>query len=129
MDHRLVIAALGVAAIALTPEVHAQQTRTFSCSFPTYSNAEGLQRERGGLSLTFLIDLNTRKAYVIGNNGSEEVRLIPNNAGFTLLEVTGTGNVATTTIAFEGSAVHSRNMLITSNLIPSQYYGRCTVRQ
>ena len=78
------------------------------------------------MQLSFLVDANTGKSYVIGNAGQAEVTFIRNKGGgLTFIEVTPTGNVATTTLDDSGRAVHSRNMIIAGELTPSQYLGRC----
>ncbi|MBM3347472.1 MAG: hypothetical protein FJY55_13390 [Betaproteobacteria bacterium] len=117
------------ASLLLASPVYARTT-TFECSLPRYSDRTGgLYQEKGGLNLTFLVDQTARKAYVLGNNGSNEVMLLPNQEGFTLIEVTGTGNVMVTAITFGGVAVHSRHSMVGKNeILPSQYYGRCTAK-
>jgi len=105
-------------------------TATFKCTFSTFSDRKAVgQKAEDGLPMTFLVDSKAGKAYVIGNNGSNEVVLVQNQDGFTLVEITGTGNVMVTAITFGGQAVHSRHSMVSkSEIIPSQYYGRCTTQ-
>ena len=62
---------------------------------------------------------------MIGNAGSSSVSLVPNVEGFTLIEITGIGNVNTTVITSKGKSIHSRGSMISGDIIPSQYYGSC----
>ena len=84
--------------------------------------------------LTFIVDLETEKAYVVGNQGSEPVHIVPGNNKITFIEITGTNNVITTTVVIEtlsgtdvGDSVHSRNVVIIDELVASQMYGKCTI--
>lgn len=105
-------------------------TETFICNYKKLSTDEGFKKVgKKGFKLTFIRDLKSGKSYVVGNQGSEEVMEIPNrNPGsITFIEITGTGNVMTTTISAEQKvlrSVHSRHTII-NILIPSQYYGTC----
>lgn len=116
------IVGLGVSSVALA------DTMTFECEYTTYSDKTGLHKVDGPFNLTFLIDLSADKAYLIGNNGSAEVVLIPNAGGVTLVETTGTGNVMVTAITKKGESVHSRNGIMNGTIIPSQYYGKCVAK-
>ena len=100
-------------------------TSSFLCTFPTQASPEGLVKPEKLFELRFVIDQNTKKAYLMGNAGSSEVELIPNTDGVSFVEITKSGNVMVTAIAANGTAVHSRNGIMFKELIPSQYYGRC----
>jgi uncharacterized protein YuzE len=100
-------------------------TATFDCSYASFSDEEGLHATKELFRLTFLLDSDTDKAYMVGNNGSAELSLIANVDGFTLIEVTSTGNVMTTTVTNTGQSVHSRNGILFGDLAPSQFYGEC----
>jgi hypothetical protein len=121
---------LVAAALAIIFSSAFADTKTFNCEFPrTASDKGGLQRLPKPFSLTFLVDTDAGKAYVIGNNGSNEVMLVPNRGGFSLIEFTGTGNVMVTAVTFGGAAVHSRQTILDAKtLVPSQYYGSCVGR-
>lgn len=80
------------------------------------------------MELRFVSDPTTEKAYLIGSNGSSEVHTIKNVSGVSFVEITGTGNVMTTTIKSSGEAVLSRNAIILGDLIPTQYYGKCNIQ-
>lgn len=96
---------------------------TLICNYEKYSNMEGTHKAEDFI-LTFIIDAENKKYYMLGNNGAEEVHFIDNLEGFSFLEITATGNVMSTTIDSNKTSVHSRHTVI-GGLIPSQYYGAC----
>ena len=99
-------------------------TETIICNYDRFSDKKGSHKEN--LSLTYMIDRETEKTYLVGNNGSSEVLSIPNIKGASFVEVTGSGNVMTTTIDSERFSVHSRHSIgFDGTLLPSQYYGYC----
>ncbi|WP_161849249.1 hypothetical protein [Bradyrhizobium sp. CCBAU 051011] len=71
------------------------------------------------------MDTVTRKAVIIGNAGMSDVEAVGGSQGITFQEKLGSGAVQTTTIAKDGSSVHSRHTLIGGKVTPSQYYGSC----
>jgi hypothetical protein len=99
-------------------------TQTYICDFTNYSDQKGNKKE--DFQLTFVIDNEADKAYQIGNIGSDPVIHINKGHGMSFIEITGMGNVMTTTIDTKMKAVHSRNTVgVSGELIPSQYYGHC----
>ena len=97
----------------------------FACEYPIYSSEDAHGQESyDRFKLEFTLDQNTEQAFLVGNNGMSEVQFIPNDKGWTFLEITGSGNVTTTTITRQLKSVHSRNTILT-NLVASQYYGDC----
>lgn len=113
---------------------------TYSCNF-TQSN-EGKKDE---MQLSFLLTGGTRqptgetftyqKAYMIGNAGTAGLQLLgQNERQFNLIERTNSGNINYTTILRDGSqAVHSRHVVMSGGLLPteivsSQYVGSCEVK-
>jgi hypothetical protein len=77
------------------------------------------------LELTF-IDAGD-KAYVVGNNGSNEVvRLAVHPGGVQFVERVGSGALQVTAIDSFGNAVHSRHTQMAGQLLAAQHYGRCT---
>jgi hypothetical protein len=101
-------------------------TLTVDCSFTSSATPKGFQKEVRPFEFKFLLDTTTMKAYAMGNNGSNEVTLLPGGTnGYTLVEVTATNNVMVTAIAVSGVAVHSRNTLMNKTVVPTQYYGTC----
>lgn len=117
------------ALLLLVPLAALADTTTFVCDYKTSSDAEnGLQKVTKPFILTFVIDNENEKSYMVGNNGSNEVITISRGDGLTFVEVTETGNVMTTTIVKSGATVHSRNTAMFGELIASQYYGQCELR-
>ncbi|ELE6590297.1 MULTISPECIES: hypothetical protein [Vibrio] len=101
-------------------------TTTIECTYTKYSDPEGLHETNNDFVLRYLLDPETNKAYVLGNNGSNEVAIINGSDQVTFVEATGTGNIMTTTITDSKKTVHSRNTVVFGGeLIPSQYYGHC----
>ncbi|MEM7621069.1 MAG: hypothetical protein AAF228_11515, partial [Pseudomonadota bacterium] len=93
-------------------------------------SAHGMRIEKNQkkLVLRFLID---KKAYLIGNNGTEVVKFSSSKSGLiTLIETTPTGNKTITSIdLLQKTSVHSRHILMPGTLLPSQYYGTCTYKR
>lgn len=119
---------LFLVVMASIPISHAATT-SFSCNFPLSASSSGVKKESKPFELRFVSDDQTKKAYLIGNNGSSEVTPFRNHGGgITFVEVTDSGNVMVTAITTSGEAVHSRNGIISGTLIPSQYYGKCTIQ-
>lgn len=122
------LALLYLAVMVSIPISHAAAT-SFTCKFPLAASPSGVKNEPKLFELRFVSDDQTKKAYLLGNNGSSEVTPIGNQGGgITFVEVTDSGNVMVTAITASGEAVHSRNGIISGRLIPSQYYGKCTVQ-
>ena len=103
---------------------------SYVCNYESYSDEEGNHKTKEQFLLTFVVDTENGKGYIVGNQGSEEVAVIPHKiGGIAFVEVTGSGNVMTTAIDNAGNSVHSRNTSIGGELIPTQYYGKCEVKQ
>ena len=104
-------------------------TTSYICDFPVFASPSGLEKVKKKFEMRFLSDPQTKKAYLLGNAGSSEVTPVrQKDGGVTFIEVTDTGNVMVTAITASGEAVHSRNGIMFGELIPSQYYGKCTVQ-
>ena len=103
-------------------------TETYECNFTNFSDREGNKKEV--MKITYIYDDKSKKAYVVGELGSNEVAHILNKmGGRSFVEITTTGNVMTTTITNSGDSVHSRNTIVFGNeLIPSQFYGKCNIK-
>ena len=104
------------------------QTITLDCEYPRYSDGETIQRPKQRFALTFLIDKAKGTAYILGNQGGAEVRLIPSANGYSFIEITATGNVMTTVVDLHGNSTHSRGTRFDGLLIPGQYYGTCKTK-
>lgn len=127
---RLLIVVLSF--IIFTGAVRAD-TQTFECVYLKQAslNDGEVETNNTDFKLSFIVDKSEKQAYILGNNGSSKVLDIPNVGGITFVEVTGTGNVSTTTIADNLQSVHSRNTIMSlgkTELIPSQYYGKCILK-
>jgi hypothetical protein len=98
-------------------------TMNYKCKFDMSSSPDGLHKEV--LSFEYMVDMNTRKAYALGNNASSEVTLHRGLSGLSFIEILTSGAVQTTTVDNHGNAVHSRNTIFLDRIMPSQFYGRC----
>ena len=99
----------------------------FECKFTKEASPSGLRDSP--FEMSYILDETAKKAYVTGNAGSNEATYIPNDDGITFVEITDSGNVMVTAIAFKDhEAVHSRNGIIFGKLIPTQYYGKCITK-
>ena len=113
---------------ALLPCLANAATTSYVCRFTVEASPKGLAKQQSPFELRFVVDTETKKAYLVGNAGSSEVEIVPNTNGVSFIEITNSGNVMVTAIATSGAAVHSRNGIMFKNLVPSQSYGTC-VRQ
>jgi hypothetical protein len=102
---------------------------TLICDYRKAATPDGLEAiGKNEFKLNFIIDSTTGKAYVLGNNGSEEVTMLSSGKGISFIEITDVGNVMVTTVDASGISVHSRNSIILGELVPSQYYGSCDLK-
>lgn len=116
-----------VTALALLSAPLLAEPVTFYCKYDRVASPEGLD-DVDNFYLTFVVDDDAGKFYMVGNNGSSEVSPIFTSEHVTFVEITATKNVMTTTITNDGQSVHSRNSVIFGDLIASQYYGTCETR-
>jgi hypothetical protein len=117
-----------VTLMILAPKSFAE-TVSYKCSLPFTASPSGVEKESKPFELSFVLDTKTKKAYMLGNNGSSEVTPIANSdGGITFVEITTSGNVMVTAITLSGEAVHSRNGIFGKELVPSQAYGQCNVQ-
>ncbi len=102
---------------------------TYVCNYGSYSDEEGNHKAEKEFRLTFILDTENEKAYIVGNQGSEEVAVFPHRlGGISFVEVTSAGNVMATAIDTANNSVHSRNTSLGGELVPSQYYGKCVIK-
>ncbi|MEN9846092.1 MAG: hypothetical protein RIS36_1239 [Pseudomonadota bacterium] len=101
------------------------ETTTFNCEYLLYSDPNGRHEENPPLSFSLLLDSNTKKAYLLGNNGASEIVYRANGDRLTFLEETATGNLLVTVVARDGQSVHSRHPFVGDKFLATQYYGRC----
>jgi hypothetical protein len=99
----------------------------FVCTYPKFfAWNDAKPGEAKDFVLKFSLDTLTKKAFLTGNQGVEEVRVVNGDGGITFIEVLDTGAVQTTTISKDGRSVHSRHTIMFGELVPSQYVGQCS---
>ena len=99
--------------------------KTYDCEYRHYSDTDGHHRVDGDFKLKFTVDRARDEGYMTGNNGRFKVGVIRQPDAITFVEITGTGNVMTTTVDQKNQSVHSRNTVLFGKLLASQYYGSC----
>jgi len=81
-----------------------------------------------------MILVNDKEAFIIGNQGTGKLDVIPHRtSGYTFIEITPVNTVQVTAIDNKLNAVHSRHTQLLGSdnkleLFPSQYYGKCEIR-
>jgi hypothetical protein len=123
----------GVAALALSSMVIGGFSSSakakiyrWNCVYTQQTSPKGLVNER--FSLEFAFDDITEKAVIIGNQGISDVEVHRGPLSVTFMERLNGGVVQTTTVTTDGQSVHSRHSVIGKQMVPSQYYGQCTIR-
>ena len=118
------VAVIGLSALALMqPTLLRAETLRWTCNYTTMASPTGLGVEK--FLLEFALDTITKKAITVGRAGMADVTGVGGDQGITFQETLESGAVQTTTIAKDGSSVHSRHTMFNGKLIPSQYYGTC----
>lgn len=102
---------------------------TITCNYDTFASVQNVEQTIEVMQLTFTVDTESSEAQVIRKTGVTDVDLYPTGGGFTFIEVNERGNVLTTTVDAHGKSAHSRNTILDSELIPSQFYGTCDYKQ
>lgn len=115
-----------VMILSLLPSIGVAGLSTFTCNYTHNCNVEDGCSE-SGFTLKFMLDTITHDAFMIGNNGMSEVYFHLGTDGVSFIEFLQTGAAQTTTIAFDQTSAHSRNSIILSEMLASQYYGTCDV--
>jgi hypothetical protein len=98
----------------------------WNCVYTQQASPKGLTSER--FSLEFAFDDITEKAVIIGNQGVSDVEVHRGPLSVTFMEKLNGGVVQTTTVTNDGQSVHSRHTVMGKQMVPSQYYGQCTIR-
>lgn len=119
---------LGILLMLVSSICLAEQPKTYSCVYESYSDEKGNHKADKKFELNFIVDEESGKNYLLGNNGSSEVKLLEYSDKLTFIELTESGNIMTTTIDSSLSSVHSRNSVMFGELIPSQHYGKCKIK-
>ena len=117
------------ALISLTPIPARCDTVTYTCHYQSYSDKKGNHKMPEEFKLVFTVDTEKEKAKTIGSKGSFDVEMLYSpSGGMTFIEMIDGGKVLTTTIDPSGKSVHSRNIIVEGEILPSQYYGTCSKR-
>ena len=101
----------------------------FGCNFTEYFSPDNKTAEKPNkaFEITFSYDTVTKEAFMTGKNGVSTVGAFTGTDGVTFYELLMSGTIQTTTIQFSDlSVVHSRHTMILDEIVPSQYYGKCT---
>ncbi len=98
---------------------------TITCEYDIFASVKSVEPTIEVMQMTFTVDTETSEAKVIRNSGITDIELYPTGGGFTFVEINERGNVLTTTVDIHGKSAHSRNTIIDTDLIPSQFYGSC----
>ncbi|MBT3765642.1 MAG: hypothetical protein HOF84_07275 [Rhodospirillales bacterium] len=107
---------------------NAPPTVRYTCIFKVMASPDGLEDAKD-FKLEFILETASGKGMIIGNQGFSKVYVINGPFAITFIEPLKTGAAQTTTITRNRMAVHSRNTAMNeTELIPSQYYGSCTVK-
>jgi hypothetical protein len=124
--HGRVALALSAMVIGgLSSNVEAKTYR-WNCVYTQQASPKGLVKEK--FSLEFAFDDITERAVIIGNQGVADVEVHRGPLSVTFMEKLNGGVVQTTTVTNDGQSVHSRHTVMGKEMIPSQYYGQCSVR-
>ena len=111
--------------LILIPTLAFGDTTAYFCNYPTWSDEGGLHESKEKMELSFIVDNETGKGYVLADE-SANVMVVPNSlGGISFIEITGSKNVMTTTIDEKMNSVYSLHTIFLGKLIPSQYYGKC----
>jgi hypothetical protein len=117
------------AFVYLTPIPARCDTMTYTCHYQSYSDKKGNHKMAEDFKLVFAVDSAKETAKTVGSKGSFDVELLYSpTGGMTFIEMIDGGKVLTTTIDPSGKSVHSRNIIVEGEILPSQYYGNCSKR-
>ncbi|MFZ2537974.1 MAG: hypothetical protein WAX04_03620, partial [Oscillospiraceae bacterium] len=82
---------------------------SYKCTYSKYSDEKGKHNYTEAFKIEFLWDKSKNTAYILGNLGTDEVKVVEGEKIVTFIETTPIGNVMTTSIANNGTSVHSRH--------------------
>ncbi len=117
------------AFLCLVPIPALCDTITYACQYQSYSDKKGNHKMPEEFKLVFAVDTAKETAKTIGSKGSFDVEMLYSpSGGMTFIEMIDGGKVLTTTIDPSGKSVHSRNIIVEGEILPSQYYGTCSKR-
>lgn len=117
---------VALAWMCIAPSLVLADVKKLACTFPTFHTSLEIEMlKSNGFALSFTFDTTSNDAFLEGNSGLSPVTILRGGSGLTFVEFLQTGALQSTTVALDGSAVHSRHTIIGSQLTPSQYYGSC----
>ena len=115
------------AFVCLIPTPALCDTTTYTCQYQSYSDKKGNHKMSEDFKLVFTVDTVKETAKTVGSKGSFDVEMLYSpSGGMTFIEMIDGGKVLTTTIDPSGKSVHSRNIIVEGEILPSQYYGTCS---
>ena len=113
-----------VVALMLICETATAMGYRWSCTYSEKASPAGIETD-AYLKLDFTFDDVTRKAMVLGSDGSD-VDVHMGSLAISFMEKLETGAIQTTVISLAGDSTHSRHTLLgDKDFVPSQYYGQC----
>ena len=115
-------------SVLLLPLCAFAEIINYSCNYTSYSDQEGNHKVKKKFELNFIVDKDAGKSYLLCNAGSAEVKSFVLEDRVVFLEITAAGNLMSTAIDSKLNSVHSRNVIMYGELLPSQYYGKCVVK-
>ncbi|MBI5580358.1 MAG: hypothetical protein HY895_14490 [Deltaproteobacteria bacterium] len=125
----VVIILMLAAFVCLTPGPARCDTITYTCQYQSYSDQKGNHKMPEDFKLVFAVDTTKVTAKTVGSKGSFDVEMLYSpSGGMTFIEMIDGGKVLTTSIDPAGKSVHSRNIIVEGEILPSQYYGACSKR-
>ncbi len=116
--------------------VYSGEKVTFKCDYDKYSDEEGgpHKQKSGDMSMTFVVDTETGKSFMVGNRGTVDVITLKNSKQLlSFLQATDRDNgsytvgmhILTTIFITSGKSIHSRHVQINGEPSVSQFYGSC----
>jgi hypothetical protein len=103
------------------------KTYWWTCLYGLRAAPEGLFWDH--FKIEFVYDDVVGHAVMIGDQGSTNVDIHIGPFGVTFWEKLKSGVTQTTTIANDGTSVHSRHTIIGREMVPTQSYGQCRKAQ
>lgn len=101
---------------------------TLTCNFYTFAapNETGECSPTDMKNMRFVVDTNSSEGKMLGNAGSSDVLVVEGTDTITFIQVAPV--VTTTAVQLSTmKAVHSRNVVLAGQFMPTQYYGKAIV--
>ena len=97
----------------------------WTCAYESVANPNGVFKQ--DLTLSFTLDPATQRAVMVGNKGPTAVEFHASPTAVIFMRLEKSGSFQVTSIDAQGRSVHTQHNIL-GNLIPSQSYGRCTLK-